>query len=300
MIVNPTPNELRSLDHLKNQIGAGGNTINTQNTCVVAASGLSLRIAEDALQTIESIAQKLRDWLEKLDIPTPPKPPFLAVGLFSNKKPYEAYLTKEGLGGLSGSFGVTHPVRWVSLILCDPGELKEINPQVVIAHESIHLITLKSRLCPAWDAWPRWLHEGLALLGDHTADKSPPNPTQKGPMAKNPAPLANRFGSTNQDRAKAWKTTSPILELNAFLRRDLIKNPLPNHQDYAACWAITAALAEWQNGRLLQSLIHELNNLHIQFEPPQSIEVFTADWLKSEIGDQWLDFTKSVRALADL
>lgn len=294
------PHDQQSVEHLKRTLGNTVITAPSELLCVVAAAEVPRIIAEQAVETVEALLQDFIGWLKKLDIPVRSHSELITVGLFHKKTDYDAYLKQEGLEGLTGSLGATHPVRLISLILCDPMELKTTSPYEVIAHESIHLFSLKSGLCPGWDAWPRWLHEGLAMLGDHSAEKRlkrPSNLSKKN--APRPDSSSQLFATRNEDRARDWKKSASHLDISLFLRRDLTKNPLSNNDDYAASWAITSALSKWQNGSILQLLIEELANRFMQYESTQTIEVTAADWLKVEMGDKWPDFMKSARGLAE-
>lgn len=291
------PHDKRAVEHLKKTLGNRVITSPSELSCVVSAPEVPRILAEQAVETVEAILQDLIRWLKKLDIPLRSHSEFITVGLFDKKNDYEAYLKQEGLEGLSGSLGATHPVRLISVALCNPLELKTTSPHVVIAHESIHLFALKSGLCPGWDAWPRWLHEGLAMLGDHAAEKRLKTQANHSQNAARSNSSFDLFATRNDDRADVWKKSALKLDIPLFLRRDLTKNPISNDEDYAASWAITAALSNWQNGVVLQSLIQQLANGFMQYDATQTIEATTADWLKSEIGEKWPEFIKFARSV---
>ena len=184
--------------------------------------------------------------------------------------------------GLKGSLGMTHPVRLTSLAQADRKELKSFELAVVASHEMIHQFTVVSGLCPGWDAWPRWLHEGFAMLGDHTAtSRVGTNPLSQSFLD------STGFGAVNPERNVTWKKISSGFEMKSFLKRDLLKNPLSHTSDYAACWAITQGLAHWQNGEILTDLIEFLNIQEMQPEPDLTIEIITAEWLLKKVGKDW-------------
>ena len=297
MIRNQKPHELRAIEHLKRTLGNRLLTSPSEFSCIIAAPEVPRILVEQALETVEAVLQDFVVWLKKLNIPHRSGSECIAVGLFDKKTDYEAYLKQEGLEGLTGSLGATHPVRLISLVLCDPMELNATSPYEVIAHESIHLFALKSGLCPGWDAWPRWLHEGLAMLGDHSADKRLKMRSNRSKNATRSDLSTSLFATTNHERARDWKKVAMSLDIQAFLRRDLTKNPLSNDDDYAASWAITATLSAWQNGSILNSLIQELSNRFMQYDSTNTIEVTAADWLKSEIGEKWPEFIKLAKSL---
>lgn len=272
--------------HLQSVLGPAAQVLSGDGLCVVAAAGLEPGLATDALATLDTTRTRFLSLLGSVRVQLP-KPHFQAeVGLFSKKTNYEAYLKREGLGGLTGSLGATHPVRLMCVVLADAAALGPVSAQVVIAHEFLHLVTLKSGLCPSWEAWPRWLHEGLAMQVDHLAGR---------PTAE--LKLTTKTTPPNTDRAQAWARMADRLDLREFLKRDLTRNPSSHQDDYAASWAITAALLRWQEGRLFSALLDTLALFEMQYEPDQSLESLSADWLVSELGDSWPEFVKLVKTV---
>ena len=135
------------------------------------------------------------------------------------------------------------------------------------------------------------------MLGDHSAEKRLKMRSNRSKNATRSDLSTSLFATTNHERARDWKKVATSLDIQAFLRRDLTKNPLSNDDDYAASWAITAALSAWQNGSILNSLIQELSNRFMQYDSTNPIEVTAADWLKSEIGEKWPEFIKLAKSL---
>ena len=75
-------------------------------------------IVEEALgEAIPRCLQAVASWAGSRKIALPRPRPNLAIGLFSDREAYEGYLDREGLSGLTGSLGMTHPVRGVSAVL---------------------------------------------------------------------------------------------------------------------------------------------------------------------------------------
>ena len=279
----------RGQAHLQAALGPGAMVLSGEMHCLVAAAGLEPGLATAALATLEATRGRFLSLLNAVRI-KPPKMQFQAeLGLFSKKTDYEAYLKREGLGGLTGSLGATHPVRLISIVLADSAALGQVSSQVVIAHEFLHLLTLKTRLCPSWEAWPRWLHEGLAMQLDFLAALN-----DTGRIGPKPS---NAIALNNPDRAKAWARMANGLEIQEFLKRDLMRNRGSHEDDYAASWAITAALLRWQEGRLFAAFLDMLSLMEMQYEPEQSLESHSADWLVNELGPAWPDFVKSVKSI---
>jgi len=272
--------------HLQSVLGPAAQVLSGDGQCVVAAAGLEPGLASAALATMAATRSRFLSLLDSVHIKRP-KMQFQAdLGLFSKKNDYEDYLNREGLGGLTGSLGATHPVRLMCVVLADAAALGPVSAQVVIAHEFLHLVTLKSGLCPSWEAWPRWLHEGLAMQVDHLAGRPSADTT-----------LSIKARINNPDRAQAWARIADRLDLREFLKRDLTRNPGSHQDDYAASWAITAALMRWQEGRLFSALLDTLALFEMQYEPEQSLESLSADWIVAELGDSWPEFVKSVKTV---
>jgi len=154
----------------------------------------------------------------------------------------------------------------------------------------VHLWTLRSGLCPAWQAWPRWLHEGFALLWDHLATGEEVTPMP-------PASETNRAGiriAPNRERQRDWRRIAAATDVERFLRADMIKDHRRHGDDYATCWAVTFALATWGHGEWLTELMHHLSVLDLQPASGISAEQESLGWLKARIGGRWAKFTGHV------
>lgn len=270
--------------HLVRAIGPGSRFFSFNTVDLIATSDVDPALVSKVIHGIESSQSQIESLLKYLQI-TPQSSTFpVSVGLFSSRSDYEAYLKKENLGGLGGSLGATHPVRLSAVILTNIAELKSVNPAVVAAHEFVHLYTLKSGLCPGWDAWPRWLHEGLAMQVDHLAGQNDDKAEKE--HSSQSGPKAN-FISLNPERVSSWRKISGRMDIAAFLKRDLTRNLISNDEDYAACWAVTHGLLKWKNGTILSGLINQLAILEMQFTDEQPIEIQSAAWLIEEMGSDW-------------
>lgn len=280
--------------HLTSAIGPGSRHFSVNNVEVIAAADVDPALVSSVIHGIESAQAQMESLLNYIQV-IPQRSAFpVSVGLFSSRSDYEAYLKKENLGGLGGSLGATHPVRLSAVILANPGELKSINPSVVAAHEFVHLYTLKSGLCPGWDAWPRWLHEGLAMQVDHLAGRIAVATENRNSSQSD---HTINFISLNPDRAADWRKIAGRIDLSVFLKRDLTRNHNSNNEDYAACWAMTHALLNWKNGSTLTGLINQLAILEMQFSTEQSVELQSAAWLKEELGEDWPAFAAITRSI---
>lgn len=241
------------------------------------------------------ILAKLRSeffqWANALQLNIPKPQECLVLGLCSDQNVYEKYLQSEGMDALTGSLGTTHPVRLVSVVLTDRKALRNNHAETIAAHETLHQFCLISELCPAWEAWPRWLHEGIALLGDHSVMPANLKPHRARPKANSP------FGSVNQSRLDDWKRIANGFDLKTFMQQDMLKNSHDHQADYAASWALTYGLAVWKNGVELNALLNFLEIQALQPVPENSIEMRSAEWLTHHLGDQlpaFLDFMKSM------
>jgi hypothetical protein len=283
-----TKYSLARIAHLQRFFGMGATVAASGPLRLIyPASAIDAAEEERLLHAMARVHDGLLDWCHQIHLHPPRPDSELIIGLASDRLQYELYLKQEALEGLKGSLGLTHPVRLSSVAQVDRKELKSFELAVVAAHEMIHQFTVVSGLCPGWDAWPRWLHEGFAMLGDHTAtSRVGANPFSQSYLDP------TGFGAINPERNAAWKKIAAGFEMKSFLKRDLLKNPLSHVSDYAACWAITHALAHWQNGEILTDLIEFLNIQQMQPESDLSIEIITAEWLLKQFGDQWPDFVK--------
>lgn len=100
----------------------------------------------------------------------------LVVVQLDGPRSYARYLRDEGADAFQGTTGFAHPARpW--LVLFDLNRLDE-SPEMVgqlrgldrravavgtAAHEMVHLLVRASGLGPSPSAFPRWLHEGIAM-----------------------------------------------------------------------------------------------------------------------------------------
>lgn len=279
--------------HLTTAIGPGSRLFSANTVEVIAADDVDPTLVSAVLHGIESAQEQIQSLLKYLQLAAPHSTIPVVFGLLTSRNAYESYLKNENLGGLAGSLGATHPVRLSAVILANPTELKSVDPSVVAAHEFVHLYTLKSGLCPGWDAWPRWLHEGLAMQIDHLAGG---NEFLTGKRDTSQSQRATHFISLNRDRASSWRKIAGRIDISAFLKRDLTRNLSSNDEDYATCWAVTHALLKWKNGTILTGLINQLAILEMQFSTDQSVELQTAAWLNEELGANWPAFVTMLRS----
>lgn len=291
---NDTPAKTRydaSVAHLRRFLGADVSlAVDGPATLIFQANSYQDAEISILLKSMTRIRSEMIEWCFANAIQMQTPDASVVIGLIPTKKNYEKYLETEMLSGLRGSLGLTHPVRLSSVVLTDKTELKSFEPVVIATHEMIHQMTLVSGLCPGWDSWPRWLHEGIAMLGDHSAS----NDAGKNPRSQSFLEVPG-FGTVNNGRAQAWKKIAGGFEMKSFLRRDLLKNPLSHSADYAACWALTDGLARWKNGVILADLIAFLAIQEMQPEPATSIEIVAADWLINHLSIEWPEFMKSIQ-----
>ncbi|MFM7129216.1 MAG: DUF1570 domain-containing protein [bacterium] len=284
-------NVTAAVAHLHHFLGAGVSVADDGPlTLIYQANSICDTEIYAMLRRIARIKSEMIDWCNEKSIRLQRPDSRIVIGLIATKSDYEKYLETENLSGLKGSLGLTHPVRLASIVLTDKSELKSFEPVVIATHEMIHQMTIASGICPGWDTWPRWLHEGMAMLGDHAASKD----VGTNPKSQSFLELPG-FGSVNTERAKAWRKIASGFEMKSFLRRDLLKNPLSHSADYAACWALTDGLARWKKGELLADLIAFLAIQEMQPEPAATVEIVAADWLVNQLGGQWPEFSKSIQ-----
>lgn len=282
-----------STDHLHQFLGDGSRIVNIDNLwAAYQPSQITVDQVLRILNRVNWVRLDFIEWCRKKNIFLQHPDPIIILGLVSKEEEYNRYLKLERLEGLKGSLGLTHPVRLVSVLLTDLTALKSFDVAVVAAHEMIHQMTIISGLCPGWHAWPRWLHEGMAMMGDHTAAWN----TSKSPTSQS-ITEGPGFGSLNARRSKVWQKNAMGFEMKSFIRRDLLANPLSHSDDYAACWALTYGLAHWKKGRVLTELIDFLKLQELQPESQSTIETVTAEWLIQSLGDDWHDFIMSLQKI---
>lgn len=271
--------------HLIEALTGSSRLESSGRTTYVVAGGVESAAVRSAMEAVDRTISAVERWVAFCRSPVRNPLPSLTIGLFSSLDAYDRYLVAEGMRGLSGSLGMTHPVRTVSCAVVGespPG----VDARTVIAHESVHLWTLRSGLCPAWHAWPRWLHEGFAQLWDHLA-------TSEDVTAILPPPESDRSKfriEPNRDRQQDWRRIANSTDLEKFLRADMIRDHRRHGDDYATSWAVTFALANWRDGELLAEL---MNHLFVQDLQPFSgslAEKESLGWLKTRIGGKWAEF----------
>lgn len=270
--------------HLISAIGASAAVRSFGPLSIVRPAAVDAMV-EDALgQAIPRCLQAAAAWTGSRKIALPRPSPNLAIGLFGERESYEDYLNREGLSGLTGSLGMTHPVRGLSAVLVSEAETSVT--QLAAAHESIHLWALRTGLCPAWHAWPRWLHEGLAQLWDHLSAATD-HPRENAPGRIAP----------NRQRQQDWKRIAASTDIERFLRQDMIADRRRHGADYATSWALAFGLVHWCQGDLLAELLSDLQVRDLQPYDGGTPESHCLDWLKSRLGAEWRVFTAT---LADL
>ncbi len=283
------PDEAR-VRHLIEAIGRSAVVMSCGGSKLVVASGIDDAVTHAVGEAIDRTLAGPGRWIDSQAIALSTRGPRLEVGLFSDRASYEDYLVREGLGGLTGSLGMTHPVRCVSAVMAAGSTAADV--RIVAGHESIHLWVLRSGLCPAWHVWPRWLHEGFAQLWDHAATEIVVQ-KEHGTTVATGSPRIE----PNRTRQKDWSRIAASTDLERFLRRDMIADGRRHSADYATSWAVTHAMTQWGPGTLLAELIHQLQLQDIQPYDGSSPEGLTLAWLKQRLGPDWDRFT---RAVADL
>lgn len=285
---NPARNRSeRSLSHLRQAIQADSVTQSDDGSVVIASAPAARRASPESIcNEMVTLRQELLKWADDLQIRISNPISTLVLGLCDDRRIYENYLKAESMDALTGSLGATHPVRLVSVVLTDPAALRQTTPATIAAHEAIHQLCLITKLCPGWDAWPRWLHEGVAMLGDHT-------PARSSKVAR------GTFASLNKERLKDWRNIAERFDLKAFMQRDLLRDKFNHQADYAACWALTHGLSTWQKGEELAAFLNylELQTFQPEHEPWSPIEIRSSAWLTSQFGSRWESFANHVKSL---
>jgi hypothetical protein len=283
------PDEIR-VGHLVEAIGRSAVVESSGRTTLVVGSGLDETLTVAMGEAIERTLAALARWVDSQAVALKVRGPRLEVGLFTDRESYEDYLVREGLSGLTGSLGMTHPVRCVSAVLAS-GSGEDL--RVVAAHESIHLWVLRTGLCPAWHSWPRWLHEGFAQLWDHRATE---HVVQQAHGITTAEPGRSRI-EPNRLRQRDWCRIAASTDLERFLRRDMIADRRRHSADYATSWAVTYAMAHWGEGSILAELLHQLQVQDMQPYDGATPESHCLAWLQRRLGGDWVSFS---RAVADL
>lgn len=283
--------EVRQVRHLKDALGSGVTVESRGRMRVVAAPTVPTDRVAAALIAVERVLANVDAWAESIAGGLALRRPNLTIGLFPDRLSYDEYLKIEGLSGLSGSWGATHPVRGLSVAVAADEPTMSVDNRVVIAHECIHLWALRSGLCPAVHAWPRWLHEGLALLWDHTAIE---NGTQTA-FRKSAAINSDVVPPVNPLRLADWMRMARGFDCEAFLRKDMSVNRRSHAEDYAAGWALTYALANMHGGSPLCELWQDLTLRNLHPSDGQPIELHVLRWAKARFGPEWDRMTAAVR-----
>jgi len=293
--MDPKASTRRDLDearvrHLIEAIGRSVVVEPSARITLVVGSGIDEALTLAVGKAIDRTVAALARWVDSQAIALKVQAPRLKVGIFTDRESYEDYLAREGLSGLSGSLGMTHPVRCVSAVTAS-GAGEDL--RVVAAHESIHLWVLRSGLCPAWHSWPRWLHEGFAQLWDHGATE----PVEKTELGTSHAATETVRIEPNRLRQRDWCRIAASTELERFLRRDMIADRRRHSADYATSWAMTYAMAHWGEGTLLAELLHQLQVQDIQPYDGATPESQSLAWLERRLGGDWKGFLRDVADL---
>ncbi|MBI1323982.1 DUF1570 domain-containing protein [bacterium] len=275
--------------HLIEAFGGSGRVERAGRTTFVVANEVDSAAVRSAMVAVGRTIREIESWAAVSQAQVRNPGPSLTIGLFADLDAYDRYLVSESLRGLSGSLGMTHPVRSVCCAVV--GESPHgVDARTIIAHESVHLWTLRSGLCPAWQAWPRWLHEGFAQLWDHLATAAGDPAT-----ATSQAPGSSGFRiEPNRDRQRDWRRIANSTDVERFLRTDMIRDHRRHGDDYATCWAITFALATWGEGALLPELVNHLVVQDLQPFSGVPAEKETLGWLKTRVGGKWAEFADCV------
>lgn len=274
--------------HLIRAIGSSAIVEKSDQLTLVVGNGVNPAQVRSAIAAVAHTISSLERWIESKRIALIRPRPGLAIGWFGDRNAYATYLDKEGLQGLSGSLGLTHPVRAVSCVSF--GNDSAVDTRIVIAHEAVHLWTLRTGLCPAWHAWPRWLHEGFAQAWDHLAISSEPIATenQKGD------PKVRKSFTINEERQNDWRAIAAKTDPGQFLKRDMIFDRRNHRDDYATSWAIVHAMETWAEGELLSELIHYLRVRDLHPFDASSAESISLAWLREKLGERWYEFAQHV------
>lgn len=292
--MDPERPNIRTLDdarvaHLFEAFDGSCRVERSGRTTFVVANEVNSAAVRSSMEAVARTIREVEVWLAVSQTQVRNPRPSLTIGLFADLEAYDRYLASESLRGLSGSLGMTHPVR--ALCCAVAGESPSgVDPRTVIGHESVHLWTLRSGLCPAWHAWPRWLHEGFAQLWDHRAAAEGATAPSNSPVS-----VSSKYRiEPNRDRQRDWRRIANSTDLERFLRTDMIRDHRRHGDDYATCWAITFALATWGEGTLMAELINHLMVQDLQPFSGVPAEQATLGWLKSRVGTNWADFADCV------
>lgn len=287
------PSDDKRVAHLIEVFEGSGRVERSGRTTFVVARDVDSASVRLAVEAADRSIEAVERWAALCHAPVRNLRPGLTIGLFAGREAYDRYLLTEGLMGLSGSLGMTHPVRSVSCAI-----VGEISPgtdaRTVVAHESVHLWTLRSGLCPAWHAWPRWLHEGFALTWDHlaTSEEVTTNSTSLD------SDLSKFRIEPNRVRQRDWRRIAASTDLEKFLRADMIKDHRRHGDDYATCWAVTFALATWGDGHRLAELMNHLFVQDLQPFSNDTAEKGSLGWMKTRFGRKWEEFAGYVASSA--
>lgn len=287
----------QAFEHLEQFLGSNG-TEDHGTRIVIYSSPASdtnsfIPTIENALITTR---QAIYEWSARMDLYLADPMPVLIMGLISEKSRFDEYLKREEMDALVGGLGITHPVRLISLVLTDRRALGLNRPAEIATHEAIHQYVLTSGLCPHWDAWPRWLHEGFAMMGEHLSHTLISKDFQA-TVTENTTKAI--FGSVNTPRYEDWRKIRDGFDLQSFMNRNMLKDRYGNSADYAASWALTHALNQWKKGLLFAEFLNFLQIQHRQPESNNSVESLSSRWIQERLGADWPQFVSHVKSISD-